>query len=115
MLKLPSVNKQIFDMVAGTLSFQGVALICIICFLHYEKLSWREAFGFKTSSTIKAITVGAIAAFLVVPIALMLQMYSVDFLKWLSHLLHFKFQTAPQEVVKTLQQARGTAGSGLLR
>jgi membrane protease YdiL (CAAX protease family) len=107
---LPETNRNFLNMILGTLSFQGSALIWISIFLRHENLSWSEAFGFRSSSVIRAIIFGIIAGILILPAAWMLQYFTMALMKLLN------LAPESQPVVQTFQEtAKEAAGVDLLR
>lgn len=93
----PSVGQ----MIVAALSLQGAALAFIPHFLHEQRLSWREAFGFGNNRR-QAIMMGVILACIFLPIGMGLQ--------WLSalvmvHIPHLQLKPQEQESVQTLQMA----------
>jgi membrane protease YdiL (CAAX protease family) len=53
----------------GTLSFHGAALVLIACFLRAEKMSWAQAFGFRSPGLRRALLIAIAVAAGVLPIA----------------------------------------------
>jgi membrane protease YdiL (CAAX protease family) len=101
---LPATDKKLLNSVMGTLAFQGVAVVWIIYFLRQQQLSWSEAFGFRVATAGRAILTGLVAAVLILPIAWMLQHFSVEVLS------RFKLETNPQDIVKSFQETQKVGG-----
>jgi membrane protease YdiL (CAAX protease family) len=87
------------QMLVGTLSFQGAALILISLFLREHQFRWAEAFGFLNRWHY-ALLLGIVAACLFLPVGRTLQ--------WLSFILmenHLPVKPEEQEAVQTLRAA----------
>ena len=93
----PSVSQ----MVIAALSLQGAALILIPYFLHEQKVSWAQAFGFRNERK-RAIMLGVILACLFLPVAMGLQWLSAQVM---IHLPRLQLKPQEQEAVQTLQLA----------
>lgn len=100
--KLSSIDRQFIETVCLTISFQGLGLVLVAWFLREQQLSWSAAFGFRSSSPVRVILLGAIAGLLVLPIAWGLQELSVS----ISNI--FDLDTTPQEIIKKLQSGKET-------
>lgn len=90
-------GRQFYGFVVGAVSFQGAALIWLHWFVREHDLSWREAFGFGRTSNARAIGLGAAAALLVLPVALLLGEVARRLL------LLFHVSPEAQSTVRTLQ------------
>jgi len=64
----------------GTLSFQGAAWILIYFFLRLHQMDWRAALGLRGPQVARALLMGATLAVLILPVVLLLQVVSMDFL-----------------------------------
>lgn len=103
-------NRTLFDIIVGAFIFQGMALVWAFNFLREEKLSVRDAFGFRSSTTLRAVLFGIVAGICVVPIAWLLQILSVQVMNALN------LTPQSQELVRTFQEStRTTAEPNLLR
>ena len=91
-------DKQFFETVFSTLSFQGVIIVSVIVFLRSQRLSWAEAFG-MSSTNFKVVIFGVLAGILFVPIAWGLMKCSMYLLESL------QLNPESQEVVKTFQKS----------
>jgi membrane protease YdiL (CAAX protease family) len=90
----------IWRMVVAVLSFHGVALVLIWRFLHINRISWADAFGFVNHRK-RAVLSGALAMLVFLPVGWGLQMALVNLMKRL-HL-----EPVEQQAVQTLRDATG--------
>ncbi len=86
------------QLIIGTLSFQGAAVVLVTRFVREHHVSWQEAFGLS-NRRLQAILVGLIAACLFLPIGWWLQQFSVNMMT------HLHFTPQEQQPVQTLRQA----------
>lgn len=89
---------KLLSMVIVTTAFHGAALLWINLFLRQEKISWSEAFGFKTVFGIRRALLAIIAALLVLPVAWGLQQLSAKAMTALHRI------PESQQAVQILQQ-----------
>jgi membrane protease YdiL (CAAX protease family) len=69
---LPAGERRFIQMVIMSLAFQGAAMVWVIFFLRERNVSWAAAFGFDQNAR-RALSLGVVAALLVVPVAWFLQ------------------------------------------
>jgi membrane protease YdiL (CAAX protease family) len=86
------------QLIVGTLSFQGAAVLLVARFVREHHVTWQEAFGLSNHRH-QAILVGVIAACLFLPLGWLLQQLSV----YVMTQLHFSPEE--QQPVQTLRQA----------
>jgi len=90
-----------WQMIIGTLSFQGAVLLLSVLFVRWHQVTWREAFGLSNHWH-QAILFGALTALIFFPVASWLQRASVELMKGVLH-LHVKGEE--QLAVQTLRHA----------
>lgn len=90
-----------WQMIIGTLSFQGAVLLLSLLFVRWHQVTWREAFGLSNHWH-QAILFGALTALIFFPVASWLQRASVELIKGVLH-LHVKGEE--QLAVQTLRHA----------
>lgn len=94
-------GQSVSQMIIAGLSFQGAALILIAHFVREHGLSWREAFGLANNFG-QAIMLGALLAFVFLPVGMGLQWLSAQVM---IHLPSLQLKPQEQEAVQTLQMA----------
>lgn len=85
--------------VLATLSLDGSFLLVIFVFLRMERITWADAFGFKTPGLGRALFLGIIIALCFLPIGLLLRYLSDTVLQY------FNVQTQDQQAVETLKNS----------
>jgi membrane protease YdiL (CAAX protease family) len=60
----------------GTLGFQGATWVLIPVFLHYHRVAWQEAFGFRTPQMPRTLFMAGLIAIAILPVAWGLQFLS---------------------------------------
>ena len=100
--KMAPPDRQFLETIVQTFSFQGLGLIIVTAFIWWQKTTWTEAFGLKSSTPKRVISWGILGGLLVLPIAWGLQEVSVMFFN------HFEVETMPQEIIQKLQSGKET-------
>jgi membrane protease YdiL (CAAX protease family) len=98
---LSPAEVKFLTLAVGTFSFHGVALILIYFFLRDQKMSWAEAFGFRSPALGRALLLALVVAVTVLPIAWTLGQIAAGLMSL------FHIQPVTQSPVEMLQ----TAGS----
>jgi membrane protease YdiL (CAAX protease family) len=95
---ISKAEPNIWVMMLGTFVSQGVGLILVGVFLREHRVSWSEAFGFKTKLS-RAIPLAILTAIIVLPIAWSLAWLSEEILKRLHS------EVTQQQSVRALEHA----------
>jgi membrane protease YdiL (CAAX protease family) len=95
--KPANADPDFFILLLGVFTFHGVGLVLVDVFLRLHKITWSEAFGFKTPRLGRAIFLSLIVGVLILPIALELQELSAKVLRI------FSMPVQPQAVVKVVE------------
>lgn len=69
-------RKQFLEIIVSVLFSQGGVLVWVALFLRKSNISWREAFGLRPASRVRAVAWGLAAGILFVPAAWLLQLVS---------------------------------------
>jgi len=88
-----------FVMLAGTLTYQGVALVLVGVFLRIHQIGWRDAFGLNSPRTGRTVLLAIFTCILILPIAWKLGDLSKTLLE------HLGFHPETQTSVQALQTA----------
>jgi membrane protease YdiL (CAAX protease family) len=99
-------DSSIWQVVAASLSFQGVGLILIARFLHEHHVGWSEAFGFANRRG-RALLLGVLAALLFLPLGRGLQEASALVM---THLPFFEMEPQEQLPVRVLRASMSWPG-----
>ena len=91
----------VWQMLVGTLSFQGAALLLVWRFLREHQAGWREAFGLR-NAWVHACLFGVIAACVFLPVGRTLQWLSMLAME---HAPQLPIKPQEQEAVQTLRVA----------
>jgi membrane protease YdiL (CAAX protease family) len=86
-------------LVIVTMSLHGSILLATAVTLWWFHVSWRDAFGFGSGGTGRAMVLGALAGVVFLPVGLALQLLSVEILNALHR------DVPVQEAVQTMQNA----------
>jgi len=98
---------RLFIFLLNTIFFQAMALVFIVVFLHYNKLRWKDAFGFENGDARKWLPLSAGTFLLVLP--------AVWVLGWLSSRLIEMAGDKPQlQFTVQVLQTRPPLGETLL-
>ena len=71
--------ESLWGVVAGVMSFQGVALVFVWRFVREHELGWAEAFGFRNRRS-RALLLGTLAVIMFFPVGQLLQIFSINIL-----------------------------------
>ncbi len=100
---LGKADRTFVQMVAGTLTGQGAALVLIHFFARWHRMSWRELLGLDRPGWRRAVGWGLLTGVFVVPSALLLNNLSVEVLQRVFHIA----QPERQMPVVVLEQTTG--------
>jgi uncharacterized protein len=95
----PAGERQLINIFVNALTLQGAAVVLVVFLLREQKLSWSKEFGFGSPRRGRAISLGLGAGVLIVPVAQLLQYFSISLMRWIN--LH----PESQELVKNLQDS----------
>jgi membrane protease YdiL (CAAX protease family) len=98
-LNLTEDQREFWQTLVMVAFFQGAALVWIAVFLRQSNISWREAFGLRPLSRIRAVAAGLAAGIVVLPGAWALQMISQAVMELL------RFTPVTQAAVEELQKS----------
>ena len=94
------------QMLAGTLSLQGVVLFWTFPFVREHRVSWRESFGFAQNWP-RAVLLGLMITCVFLPFGQALQDGSAYLLEWLgNNLPHWNIKPERQLAVQSLEMAK---------
>lgn len=99
---------EFLQIMLSILFLQGGVLIWVALFLRESKLSWREAFGLRPPSRLKAISSGLLVGLMIVPAAGAMQLLSETVMEMLGA------RPQAQEAVKALETGGMTATESML-
>jgi membrane protease YdiL (CAAX protease family) len=72
----PGEPPRAVNLIVGTASFHGAAIVFVHLFLRQNSLRWREAFGFSEPRLRRAVLFGLLGAFAALPVAWLLSQAS---------------------------------------
>ena len=87
------------NILLGTLCFQGATLALIPFFLWLNETNWREAFGFRKSTLLRALFWATVCFIVILPVALLLENCSAELLEKIG------WQPEEQDAVKLFSGA----------
>ncbi len=77
-------DRETLSVIVGSVSLHGGALLLVVFFLRWSRMTWREAFGFDTAGRGRALLLGVGAAVAVFPLAMLLSRVSLLSLTWIN-------------------------------
>jgi membrane protease YdiL (CAAX protease family) len=96
---IPSDRLEFLQMLVMIACFQGAALVWMARFLHESNMSWRQAFGLRPASRLKAILAGLAIGVMTLPLMWLLQLISEMTMEWM------KIRPVTQAAVQELQSS----------